>query len=108
MSASFPMPCSGKSGGFCGEEKDAEAIFGMSLKAAVQSGMDSKLADIGCVLEPVRQGWELEEGLPEGARRDALRLLEIMGGAEPDREGQCRHASAGEDGGYMEEYERER
>ncbi len=93
---------------YCGEEKDAEAIFGMSLKAAVQSGMDSKLADIGCVLEPVRQGWELEEGLPEGARRDALRLLEIMGGAEPDREGQCRHASAGEDGGYMEEYERER
>lgn len=93
---------------YCGEEKDAEAFFGMRLEEAVQSSMDSKLADISCVLEPVRQGWELEEGLPEGVRRDALRLLEIMGGAEPDREGQCGQASAGEDGGCMEEYERER
>lgn len=72
---------------YCGEEKDAETYLGMSLKEAVQNGMDSKLSDIGCVLEPVRQGWGLEEDLPDAVRQDALRLLEIMGVTEPDMEG---------------------
>lgn len=93
---------------YCGDREKAETYFGMRLEEAVQNGMDSKLTDIGCVLEPVRQGWELEEDLPDVIRQDALRLLEIMGGTEPDTGRSRKYDLAGEEGGFTEEYERER
>ncbi len=93
---------------YCGEEKDADTYFGMSLKEAVQNGMDSKLADINCVLEPIRQDRELEDGLPDGVRRDALRLLEITDGTQPDAVRCRRRVPTGENSEMIEEHERER
>lgn len=62
----------------CGSEEKAEDYFDMSLADAVQLGMDSKIVDIDCVAEPLKNGGCIDGKVPEDVRKDVERLGEII------------------------------
>lgn len=62
----------------CGSEGDVERSFGMSLADAVQLGMDSKIADIDCAADPLRNGSYEGQKIPENVGKDMERLMEII------------------------------
>lgn len=62
----------------CGSEEKAEDYFDMSLADAVQLGMDSKIVDIDCVAELLKNGGCIDGKVPEDVRKDVERLMEII------------------------------
>ena len=62
----------------CGSEEDAEGCFGMSLADAVQLCMDSKIVDIDCAADSLKNGSYLGQEVPEDVRKDVDRLMEII------------------------------
>lgn len=62
----------------CGSEEKAEEYFGESLAEAVRIGMGSKIVDIDCVADSLKNGGHMDGEVPEDIRKDVERLMAII------------------------------
>lgn len=62
----------------CGSAEKAKEYFGESLAEAVQICMESKIVDIDCVAESIKNSGHIDGEVPENIRKDAERLKEII------------------------------